>query len=127
MKKNDLIQLLNGIKGNPDIILWNGMVGDYMNIKGLKEGDLVKQSFAHYENMRELDLCRKAKSFDHKPTPEESSQIKGDYRRVISWETNPYATLEDIKTKRYLKKRVVYIEAALRGVKTFDRTGSLEY
>ena len=44
MKKNDLIELLNGIKGNPDIVLWNGMVGDYMHIKGLEEGDLLNAS-----------------------------------------------------------------------------------
>lgn len=127
MKKNDLIELLNGIKGNPDIVLWNGMVGDYMHIKGLEEGDLVKQSFAHYENMCELDLCRKANNFDYNPTPEESAQVKVDYRRYVDWQTNPYVTTEDIKTKRYIKKRVVYIEAKLRGVKTFDRSGSIEY
>ena len=127
MKKDDLIRLLNGVKGNPDIVLWNGMVGDYMHVKGLEEGDLVKQSFAHYYNMCELELCRDAGSFDYKSTPEESSQIKVDYRQYVNWETNPYVTLEDIKTKRYIKKRVVYIEAKLRGVKTFDRTGSLEY
>lgn len=127
MKKNDLIELLNGIKGNPDIVLWNGMVGDYMHIKGLEEGDLVKQSFAHYENMCEFDLCRKANSFDYTPTPEESAQVKVDYRRYIDWQTNPYVTTEDIKTKRYIKKRVVYIEAKLRGFKTFDRSGSIEY
>ena len=32
MRKNDLIKLLNNIEGNPDVVLWNGMVEDYMHI-----------------------------------------------------------------------------------------------
>ena len=32
MKKNELIAKLQAIKGNPDIVLWNGTVGDYQYI-----------------------------------------------------------------------------------------------
>jgi len=35
MRKNDLIKLPNQIEGNPEVVLWNGYVGDYTNIKGL--------------------------------------------------------------------------------------------
>lgn len=32
MKKDKLIELLSQIKGNPDIYLWNGFVGDYVDV-----------------------------------------------------------------------------------------------
>ena len=32
MKKNKLIEILNSIKGNPEIVLWNGYVEDYNHI-----------------------------------------------------------------------------------------------
>ena len=45
MKKNDLIKLLNTIEGNPDVVLWNGFVGDYQDIsKELVKDDLLKIS-----------------------------------------------------------------------------------
>jgi len=33
MKKNQLIEQLQKIKGNPEIKMWNGYVDDWMNIQ----------------------------------------------------------------------------------------------
>lgn len=127
MKKNDLIKILQDLKGNPEVVLWNGFVGDYMHIKGLEEGDLVKQALPFYTEMCEHGLKKENDSFDYEPTPAEQVQIKVDYKRYINWETNPYVTLDEIKAGRYIKKRIVYINAKPRGVKTFDRAGGIEY
>ena len=49
MKKNKLIELLQAVEGNPEILLWNGYVGDYMDIdKELAERSLVKMTFLRY-------------------------------------------------------------------------------
>lgn len=32
MRKNQLIELLQQLKGNPEIVVWNGLVGDIMPI-----------------------------------------------------------------------------------------------
>ncbi|AXC39087.1 UNVERIFIED_ORG: hypothetical protein [Escherichia phage CMSTMSU] len=32
-EKNDLIKMLQEIDGNPEIVIWNGYVDDYMNIE----------------------------------------------------------------------------------------------
>ncbi|EON7637065.1 hypothetical protein ABV23_RS01045 [Escherichia coli] len=45
MKKNDLIKMLQGIEGNPEIVIWNGYVDDYMNIStGIEKITLVKET-----------------------------------------------------------------------------------
>ena len=43
MKKNQLIEQLQKIKGNPEIKMWNGYVDDWMDIK-LCEQEFVKES-----------------------------------------------------------------------------------
>ena len=42
MRKNDLIKMLKEIKGNPEVVLWNGMVGDWMPVGKLSESYLTK-------------------------------------------------------------------------------------
>ena len=43
MRKNQLIEMLQNIKGNPEIHMWNGFVEDYQPInKELVEVDLHK-------------------------------------------------------------------------------------
>lgn len=44
MRKNDLIAKLQNIKGNPEVVLWNGFVGDYQHLAEPTEGDLVKKT-----------------------------------------------------------------------------------
>ena len=60
MRKNDLIKLLQAIEGNPDIVLWNGIVGDYQNISTkLVEGELYKQTFEDYFESFRKERCVK--------------------------------------------------------------------
>lgn len=33
MRKNDLIELLNGIEGNPELGIWNGLVCDVVGVR----------------------------------------------------------------------------------------------
>lgn len=44
MRKNDLISLLEGIKGNPEVKLWNPYVGDYNPILDVQTDVLYKES-----------------------------------------------------------------------------------
>lgn len=45
MRKNKLIELLNSIPGNPDIVIWNGFVGDIQDIDSeIVERELVKHT-----------------------------------------------------------------------------------
>lgn len=58
MKKNTLIKMLQDIKGNPDIFLWNGIVGDYQDIKTISEFDLLKRTFEDYVSRLECEEIR---------------------------------------------------------------------
>lgn len=127
MKKNKLIELLSAIPGNPDVVLWNGMAGDWMDIGKLVEGDLVKQTFPHYAEMCRIEDCIDAKDWSIKFSDEKLKELEQQWRRNVNWEYNQYVTLEDAMNKRYSMKKVYFIDAKPRGVKTFDRTGDISY
>ena len=43
MRKNELIQLLQQINGNPEIYIWNGLVDDFMPLKKIYPDKLYKE------------------------------------------------------------------------------------
>jgi hypothetical protein len=126
MRKLKLIELLNNLKGNPEIVLWNGAVGDWMDLSPkLIEGELVKLTFAYF--------CRavegEEKQIDHKfqLTPEVTKEWAASYRKHYTWEVNSCVTSDDITKGIYKAKRVIFINAKSRGVTTWDRLGSISY
>ena len=130
MRKNKLIELLHKIEGNPDIVLWNGIVGDYQNIDPcFVEGELVKKTLAEYiENCR-VEQCVKLKDWEFKFSDDEINELKSNYKMVLDWEDNRFVTEEDIELKRYSKKRVVFIQSKQRGENFFCRgvKGGINY
>ena len=128
MRKNDLIKMLQELEGNPEVMLWNGYVGDYMHISPrLIEGDLVKQTYEHYEKMVEFEKKRDANDWNVKLTIEEIAELKETYKRVAKWEVNEFVTREDLREKRWKAKRVVYVNAKPRGETHYDRLGPVSY
>ena len=128
MKKSKLIEMLNALPGNPDIKLWNGMVGDWVEIDPLLvEQHLVKQTLEHWLEMCRLQDCRDRNDWDYQMPAEEVAQLTNSYSKLHKWEMNPYITLEDVKAKRYSAKKVLIMQAKRKGVKTFDRLGDIEY
>ena len=129
MKKNDLIEMLSKIDGNPEIKLWNGYVGDYMDLGEVVPSNIVKMRFEFFLEMCRLEHCmdtgadRKTYSFTH----EEIAELRKNYKDNYGWEFNEYVTEEDIKSKKYSSKTIMILNAKTRGKKTFDRIGVLEY
>jgi hypothetical protein len=128
MKKSKLIEMLNRLEGDPEIKLWNGMVGDWMDIsKELVPSDLVKQSLEHWLEMCRVQECRHRRDWDYQLPAEEVAQLKKDYNKVNTWELNPFVTLEDVKEKRYKLKNIYILNAKRKGVTDFDRVGDIDY
>lgn len=127
MRKNDLIKLLQDIKGNPEVLLWNGMVSDWMHIDKPVEGDLVKIDKKYFLESCRLELCQKLKNLNYQLSPEEIKDFEKSYRDYHNWEANEFVTEEDVKRKRYRQKRVLYLQTKKRGMNTFDRLGNIEY
>ena len=65
MKKNKLIELLLSIEGNPDVVIWNGYVGDWMDIKALEKSELVKMTRDYYVKSIELKEKVDRQHFDY--------------------------------------------------------------
>lgn len=128
MKKSKLIEMLNRLEGDPEIKLWNGMVGDWMDIdKELVPSDLVKQTLAHWLEMCRVEACKDRRDWDYQMPAEEVARLKKDYNKVNTWELNPYVTLEDVQEKRYSLKNIYILNAKTKGVKSFDRLGEIDY
>lgn len=127
MRKNDLIKQLQSIKGNPEVVLWNGYVGDYMHIDKPLQSDLVKMTKEYWIESVRLEDCRDRKDWNYQLPDAEIKTLERRHRTEIQWEINEYVDEEDIAKKRYKKKSVVFLQAKKRGIKTFDRAGDIEY
>ena len=127
MRKNDLIKQLQAIKGNPEVALWNGHVGDYMHINNLVPSDLVKITKEYWIESVRLEKCLDRKEWEYQLPEQEVKELERRHKTEIQWEMNEYVDEEDIAKNRYTKKSVVFIQPKKRGVSTFDRIGGIEY
>lgn len=127
MRKNDLIKQLQEIKGNPEVVLWNGYVGDYMHIDNIIPSDLVKITKEYWIRSVLNEECIDRKDWNYQLPEQEVKELERRHRTEIQWELNEYVSEEDIVNKQYKKKSVVFIQPKKRGVSTFDRAGTIEY
>ncbi len=128
MKKSKLIEILNNIDGNPEIKLWNGFVGDWVDIeKTLVPVDLFKMTETYYIESCRLEKCRDLNDWSYQFSAEDIASLKVSYKTNCSLEINNYVTQEDISKKRYVKTTVLMIESKTKGVKTWDRIGDIIY
>lgn len=129
MKKNDLIKILQNLKGNPEIVLWNGMVQDYMHIDpDIQEDFLFKYTWEGMQEACRLDRCRDLRDMSFQFTEEETKELRECYLRHHKWEFNRYMTEEDCGPGGWhKKKKVLIIQPKLRGETSFDRIASISY
>lgn len=128
MKKNAIIEMLQKIPGNPDIVLWNGYVGDYQHVDSkLVPGTLVKQTLANYLELCRLEACGDLDDPDYQHSAERLAELKSLHKKVCQWKENQWVTVDDIKSKRYSAKRIYYMQAKPRNQRYHDRLGSVGY
>lgn len=128
MKKSELIELLNSLPGNPEVKLWNGLVGDWVNIENkIYPLDLVKQTEQHYLERVRIDECIARKDWEYQLPQERINKLKESYKKVCKWEQNDFVTQQDVAEKRYKVKTVYALQAKNKGVTTWDRAGNISY
>lgn len=119
MRKNDLIKMLQEIEGNPQIVIWNGYVDDYMDIeKETFKITLVKETEDFIFNGLKGEWSQMNKSWD---IPEDvllrlRERAKEIHKKREHDFANPYVTEEEFESwygKRSLTKYV--ISPKLRG------------
>lgn len=112
MRKNKLIELLNNIPGNPDIVIWNGFVGDIHHIDSeIVERELVKHT-KEYLGLR----CSDAEMIDSLYKEQE-------------WDFPNQFVKEDEFQNWYgkRKKKIYILQMKKRDKEFFDRSGKIEY
>lgn len=118
MKVSDLIALLEKQPKNSQVVVWNGMVGDYMPLGDLFTVEHLKFNAQWWWSRESVD--------NPSYTMEDAQRDAKMYSR---WDdVNPYFT-EELCKKYYQKrkKKMVVIEPKPAGKTTFDRFGVINY
>ena len=124
MRKNQLIEILKNIKGNPEIMIWNGIVEDVQPIaKEVVECKLYKLSFEGYKekvNLQRVYMENLPELLD--------DELKALYKRhkIGQYEAFNYYP-PDENDKAYNKKTVFVLEPKVTGKTHFDRLGTITY
>lgn len=128
MKKDKLIAMLTAISGNPKIKLWNGLVGDWVDINTtLVPVELVRMTKEYWIESCRLETCRDRKDWEYQFSPELIKQLTKQYTTVCTWEDNQYVTQEDIIAKRYDARTVQILQSKIKGKTSWDRLGKINY
>jgi len=135
MKKKKLVECLHSqCNETTEVVLWNGVVGDYQDIGEVRLIDLVRMTKSYWMETLRLEAIRtkylqtkQPPDWDYQLPEEELRQIEKDYKRSCVWETNAYVSEEDIKLGRYMTKTVAMLVAKPRGIQYNDRIGSIDY
>lgn len=130
MKKSKLIKLLQEIEGDPDILLWNGMVSDWMDILGLQEVALERQTLKGYSYYLNLEVTVR----DNLP-PYSEDECKKAYKSsgADQWRVEDYdpefreMRERDLKRGFIAQKSAFIIDVRPRGKRCWDRQGSVRY
>jgi len=130
LKKSKLIKLLQEIEGDPDILLWNGTVSDWMDILGLQEVGLERSTLKGYSYYLNLERTIRGNL-----PPCSEGECKKAYKSsgADQWEVADYdpefqeMREKDLKRGFIAQKSAFIIDAAPRGKKCWDRQGSVRY
>ncbi len=130
MKKNKLIEILQGLKGNPDIYLWNGLVDDFVDLdKEFVPMALYKRSRENLMDNLKFEEYQKTQSFIISDDRLADFEVQVDkYHRKQEWE-EPNRFYSEEQMKRYYdrKKHVFVINAKSKGKSYHDRIGKISY
>lgn len=129
MKKNKLIQILQNMKGNADIKVWNGYAGDWQDFD-LVEQELVKESEEFIRWWIEAEWKQENKnSIIPEDVQKELDEIITRRVKEREWDFPNHYVSEENMERWYGKnrKRIFLINAKLRGKSTFDRMGDINY
>jgi hypothetical protein len=126
MKKSELIALLEGVKGNPDIVVWNLHCDDWNPVRVVDEMLLTKEPLQKYLRAVEFERRRDTNDWKYKLKPEEIKEAERAYNQ-LEYEYDHLVSEEEIKEGVYKAKRVLCIIPAKRHRERYDRLSKIEY
>jgi hypothetical protein len=102
VRKNELIKKLQKLKGNPEVMIWNGIVEDFVSIGEVGVHSLFKPTRNDWINCVRYEETLYNKRFT-------DERVLTTAYNKIPYEPNEYVTDEDIKQGYYKKKNIGYI------------------
>ena len=130
MKKNQLIEQLQKIKGNPEIKMWNGFVEDWTNIE-LVECELVKRCKEYIRWGIEEEWKQENRSREIPADVQQHlDELIKEQVKEEEWDfPNQFIKTEEESKRWYSKnkKKFVMIDAKKRNKSCFDRLGEISY
>lgn len=124
MRKNELIKLLQNIKGNPEIVIWNRFVEDVQAIeKEIVPAKLYKLSFEGYKERVNLERVLRDKLPE---LPDDDLEQLYKQHNIGQWELFNYYPPED-DDRGYKSKTVYVLEPKRTNKSTWDRMGVISY
>jgi hypothetical protein len=88
---SELIKLLNELKGDPDILLWNGHVGDWVDIdSNLVETDLVRETFEGYCTSLRYERAVELRDGSYEIPEDEIRELKKIFPTISAWDFNAW-------------------------------------
>ena len=137
MRKNDLIKMLESIKGNPEIMLWSSLVGDVVPISSnMEEVELYKDSLEYKQKVYENEYILSLKNGELTDLPDETEfyeklkslrqEAEAAYKKE-KYEYRLYMNEKLIKSGTLKKKKVVVMQPRIVGKSSWDRFGEIKY
>lgn len=120
--------MLCQIEGDPEIKLWNGFAGDWVDINPkLEQVDLVRLTQKYWIESIRLEECIDLKDWTHQLPQSEVDSLKKSHRHICKWELDSFVTQDDIDKKRYENRTVYILQAKVKGETSYDRLGDFNY
>jgi hypothetical protein len=112
MKKQQLMDLLVAIEGDPDILLWDSARGNWQDIAPVITGStLVRETLDHYTDMYRMELCLDQQNTNAQISDDDLKELKSDYCKHVVWEHDHQVSQERIDRGYYQQKAVAFINA----------------
>lgn len=127
--KEDLIDYLNTIEGNPEIKVWNGLVEDYTGIEGIDKLLLMRRSKEVLTHDYEFELHQSTRTFNVSEEQAKNIKIKVDkHYPNQEWEIpNRFCEPENLNKMYGESKEFLAIYPAIEGKRYQDRLGTINY
>jgi hypothetical protein len=119
MKNKTLINKLQSNRDSLSIKIWDGLIGDFLDIKDVTSMTLFRVKFKIYLELVAKQEKRNVESYSE----EEIEKLKLSHNKHYPWEDN----IDEEFKKLYDSKEVLVIEPKIMGKQCFDRGGSILY
>lgn len=130
MTKNQLIEALQKIDGNPEVCLWNGYVSDYNKLSSVNVFELVKEDTSFIQSTLEGEYIRNNKtSVIPEDVKKEILNKAKELHRKEEWDF-PNKFVKESEFKRWYgtkTKKIILIDVKPRNKESWDRLGTMRY